>query len=379
MGLRLMKPIVAIALCALAPSARTQDVVGVCSIGSSSRQEFETYCRVLDTNPRSSLAHFRIAEAFFLQNNYQSAANGFREVLNGDMEPKWTEVWAHINLGKIFERTAQRERAVNEYKQALRTGDDTSGALDQATNRLKELGADMPPRLRVLAPRAPAEPVAKVSPDYSDEARIAELEGTVLLEGAIGEDGVAHDLTVLRPLGLGLDEKAIDAVRQWLFPPAQPNEQTGSMRSVLAVDFFFSPKLSRWHSVGVDFDTPPGASRPAFLRTAYPTGDGIVPSSEIIERGKILAAIGRPATATLDFDVDERGYPVNIRALATSDSTWGSQAIAFVRDWRFTPGMKDGMPISVPCSIDLMWGPQNITSAIVDKFQVADWRFHQRR
>ena len=351
----------------------------MCSIGSSSRQELETYCRILDTNPRSSLAHFRIAEAFFLQHNYQSAANCFREVLNGDMEPKWTEVWAHMNLGKIFDVTAQRERAANEYKQALRTGDDTSGALDEATRRLKELGANIPPRLRVLAPRTPAEPIAKVSADYSDEARIAELEGTVLLEGTIGDDGVAHDLTVLRPLGLGLDEMAIDAVRQWLFPPAQTNEQTGSMRSVISIDFFLSSKLSRWHLVGVDFDTPPGASRPAFLSTVYPTGDGIVPSPETIELGKILAAIGRPATATLDFDVDERGYPVNIRALATSDSTWGSQAIAFVRDWRFTPGMKDGMPVSIPCSIDLMWGPQNMTALIVDKFQVTDGRFHQRR
>ena len=257
--------------------------------------------------------------------------------------------------------------------------DDTSGALDEATRRLKELGADLPPRLRVLAPRTPAEPLAKVPAEYSDEARIAELEGTVLLEGAIGEDGAAHDLTVLRPLGLGLDEKAIDAVRQWLFLPAQTNEQTGSMRRFIAVDFFFSPKLSRWHLVGVDFDTPPGAFRPAFLSTAYPAGDGIVPNPETIELGKILGAIGRPATATLDFDVDERGYPANIRALATSDSTWGSQAIAFVRDWRFTPGMKDGIPVSIPCSIDLMWGPQNITAMIVDKFQVADRRFHQRR
>ena len=373
-----MKPTVAIALCALAPTAWTQNVIGVCSNGTSSRQEFETYCRILDTNPRSSLAHFRLAEAFFLQNNYQSAANGFREVLNGDLDPKWTEGWAHINLGKIFAVTAQRERAVTEYKQALRIGDDTSGALDEATRRLKELGADIPGRLRVLAPRTPAEPVAKIPADYSDEARIAGLEGTVLLEGAIGEDGAAHDLTMLRPLGLGLDESAIEAVRQWLFLPAQTNEQTGSMRSVIAVDFFLSSKLSRWHLVGVDFDTPPGATRPAFLSTTYPVGDGIVPSPETIELGRIMAAIGRPGTATLDFDVDERGYPANIRALVTSDSTWG-QAIAFVRDWRFTPGTKDGKPISVPCSIDLMWGPHNITAVMVDKFQVTDRRFHQRR
>ena len=96
------------------------------------------YQKALDVTKSSSLAHYRVAELFFLQNNYQSAANGFREVLNGDLEPKWTEVWAHINLGKIFDVTDQRERAVNEYRQALRTKDDTQGALELAGKYINE-------------------------------------------------------------------------------------------------------------------------------------------------------------------------------------------------------------------------------------------------
>ena len=80
----------------------------------------------------SSLAHYRMAELFFLQDNYQPAANEFREALSGDLEPKWTEVWAHINLGKIFDITDQRDRAVNEYSSALRTKDNTQGALEEA-------------------------------------------------------------------------------------------------------------------------------------------------------------------------------------------------------------------------------------------------------
>ncbi|MBV9505273.1 MAG: peptidase M1, partial [Acidobacteriia bacterium] len=79
----------------------------------------------------------RIAEVFFLQNNYQSAANEFREALNGDLQPKWTEVWAHINLGKLFDITGQRERAVNEYNLAVRTKDNTQGAQAEAEKYLK--------------------------------------------------------------------------------------------------------------------------------------------------------------------------------------------------------------------------------------------------
>jgi tetratricopeptide (TPR) repeat protein len=96
-------------------------------------QEFQ---KSLDANKHSSLAHYRIAEVFFLQKNYQAAANAYRESLNGDGEPRWTEVWSHIQLGKIFDITGQRERATNEYRQALQTNDNTQGAMEEARKYL---------------------------------------------------------------------------------------------------------------------------------------------------------------------------------------------------------------------------------------------------
>jgi len=92
--------------------------------------------KALGVNKNSSLAHYRIAEVFYLQRNYQSAANEYREALNGDQEPRWTEVWSHIGLGKIFDITGQRSRAVNEYRQAIQTGDNTQGAIDEARKYL---------------------------------------------------------------------------------------------------------------------------------------------------------------------------------------------------------------------------------------------------
>ena len=100
-------------------------------------EALKEYQKALETNRTSSLAHYRIAEVFFLQNNYQSAANEFREVLNGDLLPKWTEVWAHIHLGMIFDITGQRERAVNEYNLAVRTKDNTQNAQEEAGKYLK--------------------------------------------------------------------------------------------------------------------------------------------------------------------------------------------------------------------------------------------------
>jgi tetratricopeptide (TPR) repeat protein len=101
-------------------------------------EALKEYQKALESNRNSSLAHYRIAEVFFLQNNYQSAANEFRESLNGDLDPKWTEVWGHINLGKIFDITGQRERAVNEYQLAQRTRDNTQGAQDEVQKYLKQ-------------------------------------------------------------------------------------------------------------------------------------------------------------------------------------------------------------------------------------------------
>ena len=74
--------------------------------------------KALDLNKNSSLAHYRIAEVFFFQRNYQSSANAYRSSIDGDGEPRWTEVWSRIQLGKIFDITGQRERAINEYRQA---------------------------------------------------------------------------------------------------------------------------------------------------------------------------------------------------------------------------------------------------------------------
>jgi len=94
--------------------------------------------KALEVNKNSSLAHYRIAEVFFLQRNYQASANAYRASLNGDGEPRWTEVWSHLQLGKIFDVTGQRERAVNEYRQAIQTNDNTQGALEECRRYMQK-------------------------------------------------------------------------------------------------------------------------------------------------------------------------------------------------------------------------------------------------
>ena len=90
------------------------------------------YQKALDVSRASSLAHYRVGEVHFAQQNWQTASNEFREALTGDLTPKWVEVWAHIKVGQIFDLSDQRDRALNEYRLAVRTKDDTAGALEEA-------------------------------------------------------------------------------------------------------------------------------------------------------------------------------------------------------------------------------------------------------
>jgi tetratricopeptide (TPR) repeat protein len=92
----------------------------------------QEYQKALKANPQSSLASYRIGELLFSMRNYQAAVNAYRDALNGDSEPRWTEVWSHIAIGKIFDLTGQRDRAVQEYRQAIQTNDNTAGALNEA-------------------------------------------------------------------------------------------------------------------------------------------------------------------------------------------------------------------------------------------------------
>ncbi len=96
------------------------------------------YRKVLDLNKNYSLAHYRLGEIHFKLHNYNAAMETFRAALAGDLDPKWIEVWTHIMLGKIFDVTGQRDRALNEYQRALQTRDNTQGAQDEANRYVQK-------------------------------------------------------------------------------------------------------------------------------------------------------------------------------------------------------------------------------------------------
>jgi len=85
----------------------------------------------------------------------------------------------------------------------------------------------------VSAPRVLYAP----DPEFSDEARRSKYQGTVLLWLVVGPDGRTHDIRVQRSLGMGLDEKAIEAVQRWKFEPARKDGIAVAVEVAVEVNF----------------------------------------------------------------------------------------------------------------------------------------------
>jgi len=316
--------------------------------GQSDRDDSpEKYQKEIAANPSGSLAHFRLGEIYFKQRDYQSASNEFRAALNGDHDPPSIERDAHIMLATIYNLSGQYARAQNEYRFAL---------------SLTMQPARVPPPGTYLSGHGVTDPlpIQKTEPEYTNEARLAGLEGVVELTGTITEQGQPKDMHVTGSLGFGLDERALAAVQQWVFQPGMLDGQPLPVYTTVSMEFHLPEKHSRWHLIRADFQPPEDVIRPQFSKTSYPYGSGI--SAAAAEEGWVLTAIGRQATATISFSVNEHGNPTDLQVLNSSAPIWGNEAIAVVRNWQFVPGSKFGAPTSVPGTVDLVWGARNLTS-----------------
>jgi TonB family protein len=77
----------------------------------------------------------------------------------------------------------------------------------------------------------------RVDPEYSEEARKAKYSGTVLLSIVVDSEGHARDIHVVKSLGMGLDEKAMEAVAKWKFKPGSKDGKAVNVRAQIEVNF----------------------------------------------------------------------------------------------------------------------------------------------
>ena len=294
--------------------------------------------QAIEWNAESSVAHYQYGLILLSQNNLQAAANQFQAALSGDLQPPDIKWWAHQKLGGIFATEGEFVRAQSEFRQAarFRTNVDDTILITLSSPRLIE----------------------RPQPDYSPEARSAGLEGVVRVQCEVIEDGTIRHAAVSESLGFGLDEKALEAVRRWQFEPGTLAGRPIAQTVEYEVEFQLPSKQSRWHLVGMTFRLDPGVAPPTVATAKYPIGAGITVNA--VDEGRILGAIGRLASATIAFEVDEHGDPRHFSVENASHEIWGSEAVNLVRQWQFAPGVKGGVPVVVPCVLEFVWGPRDL-------------------
>ena len=79
--------------------------------------------------------------------------------------------------------------------------------------------------------------IQKFDPDYTPEALAAALQGTITLALVITPEGKASQISVVRSLGMGLDEKAVECVEKWRFRPAMRNGQPLQAKARVEINF----------------------------------------------------------------------------------------------------------------------------------------------
>jgi TonB family protein len=187
--------------------------------------------------------------------------------------------------------------------------------------------------------------VSHTDPEYSEEARMARLTGTFTVSFIVGEDGKGRDVRAAASPGLGLGEKAIEAVSSWRFQPGLKDGTPIAVAMNAEMNFrLLLEGRGEWVLSRALFAIPEGTTRPVLTAAPYPPA---------------YATTGPNGSVTISFDVDPKGMTSNLHIERSSNPALESEVISIVRGWRFQPGVKDGEPVSVRCTMEFVKGNGN--------------------
>jgi TonB family protein len=177
-------------------------------------------------------------------------------------------------------------------------------------------------------------------PLYSDAARARGVEGFVTVEARIGTDGTVKRLHVVKRLGYGLDENALLAVRDWRFLPAMRDGM--AVEAITQIDVEFSLRNAELNElIANDMATRlgPGVLPPQVVHRVEPQYSP--QANRQMRAGGVI----------LDAVIPEDGSPRIVRVIQSMDWELDENAINALKQWRFSPAMKDGRPVKVRMNI----------------------------
>jgi TonB family protein len=222
----------------------------------------------------------------------------------------------------------------------------------------------------------------RVLANYSDEALRAKRQGACLIEMIVDAQGTVQNPKVIRPLGMGLDEKALQAIRNWKFKPAMKDGQT-PVPVMINVEVSFrlvTPAQTDGGNGSSPSETLAGSNtKPTNgAGLGITAGDGLWPGDEqSADAGiyKVGGNVSRPVVrkkvdaefsdqarrakyqgvCILALIVDAQGNPQNVHVIRALGMGLDEKAMEAVRKYKFKPAMKDGktpVPVMITVEVD---------------------------
>jgi TonB family protein len=213
--------------------------------------------QVLGDRPEAAPALMYLGQNMLGNKNYQQAIDYFQRTQNLDSKQAGpAQMW----MALVREREQKPAEAETLFRSALAEGgayspddattmelyarflkdqgrgDDAKSMLDRAAD-IRRIPVLVSNALRIGGGVTAPKVLSKVEPEYTEEARTAKYQGTVVLAVEIRPDGFADNIRVVRGLGLGLDENAMTAVRQWQFQPGTKDGAAVTVQATIEVNF----------------------------------------------------------------------------------------------------------------------------------------------
>lgn len=178
-----------------------------------------------------------------------------------------------------------------------------------------------------------------VEAEFSDEARRAGYQGISIISLIVDAEGNPQNIRVVRALGMRLDEKAIEAIRQYKFKPGMKDGTTPVPVAItieVAFRLYHGKKPGGPASVPIDaprFDTVPDGVIPPILLNY------VVPKYSHDGRKKRISG-----DCVIGLAVDIEGVPQNVHVVTSLEPSLDGNAVEAVKRWRYAPAMINGIP-----------------------------------
>jgi TonB family protein len=201
-----------------------------------------TPSRLAANDSKDAKKLYQHAETLLVKGEDDAAISEYREAIA--LKPN--EARYHVGLALALDHKGDLHSALEEHRRAQQLDPKNHALLLMCEGLAKELetpevGAGQVYSLKPGGGGDVTEPIPTYhrNPEYSDEARQARLQGSVTLSVVIDASGRVSNIRVLKPVGFGLDEKAVEAVSTWRFKPARRKGEPVSVRVPVEVSFRF--------------------------------------------------------------------------------------------------------------------------------------------